>query len=440
MRASRYFILGSVPIASALVLKNNVGRLPALGWNSWNAFACNIEESKFLTAAQKFIDLGLKDVGYEYVNIDDCWQVKDRRDSNGRLIPDPKKFPDGISGTAKKIHDMGLKIGIYSSAGTLTCALYQASLGKEAIDAQTWAEWGIDYLKYDNCQFPSNWNDKCDFCVWDDDRTSGLRNGTCTTSKNLCAAGYDYGASNTAKRFSAMRDALLAQSRPILYSLCEWGLAGVQQWGNATGSSWRATGDISAKWTRVLSILNQNSFYLNNVDFWGHSDADMLEVGNNLNVAEGRSHFALWAAMKSPLLIGTDLAKIKTDDLKTLKNTNLLAFNQDPVYGKPAMPYKWGTNPNWTFNSSFPAEFWSGAYSNGSTLVLMFNPYTATKTKTAVWGEIPQLKGGSRYQVTDVWTGQSLGCVQDKLDMQVGAHDTAGLWISGPCTGKSFSG
>jgi alpha-galactosidase len=189
----------------------------------------------------------------------------------------------------------------------------------------------------------------------------------------------------------------------------------------------------------VLSILNQNSFYLNNVDFWGHSDADMLEVGNTLTVAEGRSHFALWAAMKSPLLIGTDLAKIKTDDLATLKNKYLLAFNQDPLIGKPAMPYKWGTNPDWTFNSSYPAEFWSGKHTNG-TLVLMFNPYSSTKTKTAIWSEIPQLRGGKSWMVEDVWSGKSLGCVADKLDQQVGAHDTAGLWVRGPCTMKSFVG
>lgn len=137
--------LTSIPIAAALVLPDGVGRLPALGWNSWNEFACNISEANFLTAANKFVELGFKDAGYEYVNIDDCWSVKSGRDNTtGRIIPDYTKFPDGINGTAAKIHDLGLKIGIYSSAGATTCAGYPASLGYEEIDAATWAEWGID--------------------------------------------------------------------------------------------------------------------------------------------------------------------------------------------------------------------------------------------------------------------------------------------------------
>ncbi|KAF2204002.1 alpha-galactosidase 1 [Delitschia confertaspora ATCC 74209] len=427
-----YFLaLDLIPMGNTLIIKNDIGRLPALGWNSWNAYHCQITEKQFITAAEKFVELGLKDVGYEYVNIDDCWQVKDRRDSvTHRLIPDPTRFPDGIKGTADKIHKLDLKIGIYSSAGTLTCAGYQASLGYESIDAATWAEWGIDYLKYDNCNVPRNWADECRGCLPDPMKEVIGKNGTCNT--DLCPAGYDYSKSNTAKRFRIMRDALLAQDRPILYSLCEWGTAGVQQWGNSTGSSWRMSDDINPTWSRIVNILNQNSFYLNNVDFWGHSDADMLEVGNGLTVQQSRSHFALWAAMKSPLLIGTDLSKITTDQLEILKNKYLLAFNQDNVYGKPAMPYKWGTNPDWTFNASFPAEFWAGE-STAGTLVLMFNPFERSDNKTAVWGEVPGLKEGGKYHVTDVWTGKDLGCLEKELELKIEGHDTAALLITGEC-------
>jgi len=252
---------------------------------------------------------------------------------------------------------------------------------------------------------------------------------------DICPEGYDYTQSNTAKRFAIMRDALLSVNRTILYSLCEWGSAGVQAWGNATGASWRSTGDINANWDRILNILNQNSFYMNNVDFWGHSDPDMLEVGNgNLTVYQDRSHFALWAAMKSPLLIGADLEKISLEQVEVLKNKHLLAFNQDEVFGKPAMPYKWGTNPDWTFNATHPAEFWAGESQQG-TLVLMFNPYEVLNQRVADFGEIPGLEEGGSYEVLDVWSGDSLGCRTGSVLANVAAWDTAVLLVKGRCGG-----
>ncbi|KAL1637923.1 hypothetical protein SLS56_000480 [Neofusicoccum ribis] len=426
--------LASIPIAAALVLPDGVGRLPALGWNSWNEFACNISEANFLTAANKFVELGFKDAGYEYVNIDDCWSVKSGRDNTtGRIIPDYTKFPDGINGTAAKIHDLGLKIGIYSSAGATTCAGYPASLGYEEIDAATWAEWGIDYLKYDNCGVPSNWTDECNFCVPDSTNVNIYVNGTCTNTTGLCADDYDWSTSRTAERYRRMRDALAAQNRTILYSLCDWGQADVQSWGNETGSSWRMSGDITDKWPRILEILNENSFYLNNVDFWGHGDADMLEVGNgNLTLAEARSHFSLWAAMKSPLLIGTALDTLSEENVEVMLNEYLLAFHQDPVFGAPAMPYKWGTNPDWTFDPERPAEYWAGESTNG-TLVLVLNTDETAVEKTASWAEVPELDEDGTYQVIDVWTGEALGCTEDGVTVTVGAHDTAAFLVQKGC-------
>jgi len=248
----------------------------------------------------------------------------------------------------------------------------------------------------------------------------------------MCPPGYNYTRSRTAERFRIMRDAIQAQKRPILYSLCEWGTAGVQEWGNDTGASWRSTDDINATWPSILDLWNQNLFHLNHVDFWGHSDADMLEVGNGITIPESRTHFAFWAAMKSPLLIGTDLAKIGKGELEILKNKYLLAFNQDPVYGKPATPYKWGTNPDWTWNVTFPAEYWSGLSQQG-VLVLMFNPYSDWRDKTAVWAEIPYLEEGESYDVHDIWTDTHIGCMKDSLTMEIGGHDTAALLITGKC-------
>ncbi|KAF1807859.1 alpha-galactosidase 1 [Eremomyces bilateralis CBS 781.70] len=446
-------LLGSLPTTAGYVAKDGeTGRLPALGWNSWNAFFCDINEEKFMVAANQIVKLGLKDAGYTYVNIDDCWSIGgDHRDpATQRMVPDPFRFPSGIASTAKKVHDLGLKIGIYSSAGTRTCAGYPASLGYEKVDAESFADWGIDYLKYDNCNVPSDWADECSFCIPDSGHWphGPYPNGTCPTLPNQCPPDYDWKKSKTAERYRCMRDALDATNRTILYSLCEWGTAGVQKWGNETSMSWRATGDITwpgleAKWERIAELLNICSFNLDNTDFWGHSDADMLEVGNGgLTPAEARSHFALWAAMKSPLLIGTQLDKIPADDLAILKNRYLLAFNQDPIIGKPATPYKWGTNPDHTFNATYPAEYWSGQSKDGM-LVLMGNWGANPAKRTAVWGEVPGLDKDASYRAVDVWTGKSLGCHTGEYSVDVKRHDTAVIFITGKCAqrvGQHLSG
>ncbi|KAJ9316576.1 hypothetical protein DTO271D3_3083 [Paecilomyces variotii] len=436
-------ILCYIPNSIALVRPDGVGRLPALGWNSWNAFNCDINEEKIITAANEIVNLGLKDLGYEYVNIDDCWSVKNQRNkTTGRIIPDPEKFPDGISGLADKIHALGLKIGIYSSAGYTTCAGYPASLGNETIDAETFAEWGIDYLKYDNCGVPDNWQDRYNACVPDSSNPKDNPNGTCPGLQNPAPKGYDWSTSKTAQRYRRMRDALEHVNRTILYSLCEWGDADVNEWGLQTGNSWRMSGDIQPNWVRISTIANENSFYMNYVDFWAHPDPDMLEVGNgNLTLAENRAHFALWAMMKSPLIIGTALDSISDDYLSILSNHALLDFHQDPVIGRPAYPYKWGYNPDWTFDPAHPAEYWSGPSSKlGGTLVLMFNSEDVNATRTAVWSEIPELKGKKQdkrgddgYKVTDAWTGKDLGCVKKEYSVQLESHDVAVLIVKEVC-------
>ncbi|KAJ5948012.1 hypothetical protein N7466_001027 [Penicillium verhagenii] len=424
-----------LPSADALVRKDGVGKLPALGWNSWNAFGCDVNATAILAAANDVVSLGLKDLGYEYVNIDDCWSVQGERNATTqRIIPNPTKFPDGLSGVATQVHDLGLKLGIYSSAGELTCAGYPASLGYEQVDAGAFAEWGIDYLKYDNCGVPSNWTDKYNACVPDGDVGTNP-NGTCPDLTDPAPPGYDWSKSNTSIRYDRMRDALLDQTRTILFSLCDWGDAAVNSWGAETGNSWRMSGDITAEWSRILQIANENSFLMNYVGFWGHPDPDMLEVGNgNLTVEENRAHFALWAIMKSPLIIGTTLSELSAANLATIKNEYLLKFHQDPVYGRSAHPYKWGYNPDWTFDPEHPAEYWSGPSSTlKGTLVLMLNTEDSTATRTAVWSEIPELKGHESYRVTDAWTGKSLGCVKKQHSVSVASHDVSLLLVQGSC-------
>lgn len=175
---------------------------------------------------------------------------------------------------------------------------------------------------------------------------------------------------------------------------------------------------------------------MNYVDFYGHSDPDMLELGNgNLTIEENRSHFALWAIMKSPLLIGTNLAALDSAKVDILKNKYLLAFNQDDVFGAAAAPYKWGTNDMWTFNASFPAEYWSGRFKQG-TLVAALNVADSAQTKEIWWKDVPELKEDAQksYKVVDAWTDKELGCHKDGIGLNIGAHDTGVLIITGECT------
>ncbi|KAF2670307.1 putative alpha-galactosidase B [Microthyrium microscopicum] len=440
-------VLVGLPVVLGGVNKGNVGKLPALGWNSWNAYGCNITEEKFMSAAQKIVDLGLKVIvltsssyttvltilptaGYEYVNIDDCWSVRGpggRDNTTGRIVVDTTKFPSGIDGLARKVHALGLKIGIYSSAGTHTCAGYPASLGKEDIDAKTWAEWGIDYLKYDNCNYPRIQADECKYC-------QELNITTRPCDRGFCPTGFDFSKTKTVERFNRMRDALDRVERPMVFSLCQWGEANVATWGNGTGQSWRTTTDITPTWRIVRYIANRNTFTLYSTNFWGHSDADMLEVGNGgLTPAEERTHFALWAGMKSPLLMGTDLAKLTQGSVEILKNSFLLAFNQDNSTGEPAVPYKWGTNPDWTFNDTHPAEYWSGGSRMG-TFVFLVNVHDGVETKRLDFGAVPQLKGkGSVWQLFDVWSGLDKGCFDSGVDVEVAPHDTAVFVVTGSC-------
>lgn len=384
----------------------------------------------------------VQDVGYNTVTVDDCWSEKTGRDNTtGRLLPNTTRFPDGISGLASKIHDMGLKFGIYSTAGNKTCGGYPASLGHEQTDAETFAEWGVDFLKYDNCNVPKDWWDECQYCLPDELQTDIMfgPNGTCTNSTYpsddfppLCPAGFNYTSSKTFDRAYRMREALDSTNRTILLNLCFWGYADVQDWGKQVATSWRSSDDIEANWTRVVQLINFNAHELDHTDFYGHSDADMLEVGNNLSDEEARSHFALWAAMKSPLFIGTDLGNLSDSNVALLKNKYLVGFNQDETYGRPAKPYKWGHNPDNTWDPVNPPEYWAGDSSNG-TLVLILNPTNDTVSRTADFTEIPSVMNGGTYSVIDVWSGECLGCQTGSYTADVKGHDIMAVLLQDTC-------
>jgi alpha-galactosidase len=290
---------GSMPVQAAQAAP----ALPQMGFNNWNSTHCRNEfnEAMIRGIADKFVSLGLRDAGYTYVNIDDCW-ANWQRDKDGHLRANPKRFPSGIKALADYIHQHGLKFGLYSSAGTSTCEPLQENLGfpgglgHEKEDAATFASWGVDYLKYDNCN-----NQKVD----------------------------------ARQRYSAMAKALRASGRPIFYSVCEWGENKPWLWAGkppVDAGSWRTTGDIRDEYASMLKIFKQN-VVLDRYASPGHwNDPDMLEVGNGgMTDTEYRSHFSLWSIMAAPLLIGTDLRTIKPDALQILLNKDVIAVDQDPL-------------------------------------------------------------------------------------------------------------
>ncbi|EWM26302.1 melibiase family protein [Nannochloropsis gaditana] len=273
-------------------LPNGLGLTPAMGFNTWNRFHCDIDEAMVKETARLLIDTGLRDLGYVFVNLDDCWMARNRS-AEGGLVEDPVKFPSGIKGLGDYLHALGFKFGIYSSAGSATCEGFPASLGMEGRDAETWSEWGVDYLKYDNCH------------------TDGT---------------------SPQERYPPMRDALNATGRPVLYSMCEWGLDNPGAWAPAVSNLWRTTPDIRDEWSSVMEIVEINGRRWRYAGPGGFNDPDMLEVGNGgMGLEEYRAHMSLWCVMKAPLLIGCDLRGATMDVLALLGNEEVIAVNQDPL-------------------------------------------------------------------------------------------------------------
>ncbi|MBN2699492.1 MAG: glycoside hydrolase family 27 protein [Bacteroidales bacterium] len=276
---------------------------PPMGWNSWNHFGCDVNERMIREMADAMVESGMKDAGYVYVNIDDCWHGE--RDSLGFIHPDPERFPSGMKALADYIHEKGLKLGIYSDAGWTTCAGRPGSRGHEYQDAVQYAKWGIDYLKYDWCA------------------TEAL---------------------NAEGAYLTMRDALFAAGRPVVFSLCEWGNSNPWEWGGRIGHLWRTTGDIyncfdcvkdHGSWSSwgVLQILDmRDNDLLRRYAGPGHwNDPDMMEVGNGMSVSEDRAHFSLWCMLSAPLIAGNDLRSMGAETRAILTNREAIAVNQDSL-------------------------------------------------------------------------------------------------------------
>jgi alpha-galactosidase len=341
----------------ALALENGLARTPPMGFNNWNTTACRAEfnENMIKAIADLFVSRGLRDAGYQYVNIDDCW-ARPTRNAQGNLVADPARFPSGMKALGDYIHARGLKFGIYTSAGTKTCntAGFPGALNNEQRDANLFASFGVDYLKYDNCN------------------NQGVDART---------------------RYTRMRDALANTGRPIVYSICEWGQNQPWTWAQPVGNLWRTTGDISDRWDRMLSIFKRNVTLAQHAAPGAWNDADMLEVGNGgMTTTEYRSHFGLWAIMASPLLIGSDLREVGQTDMNILLNRDIVAVNQDPL-GRQATIVS-STGGRWILTK---------VMADGSRAVALFNETGSTQTINTTASAIG-LPGGSSYELFDLYS------------------------------------
>ncbi|KAK0444019.1 glycoside hydrolase family 27 protein [Armillaria borealis] len=396
--ACLFLSLISLPV---IALENGVGRLPFMGYNTWNAYYCNIDEDTIYDTAELVVSLGLKDTGYEYMNIDDCYAEK-QRNSDGNIVENAKRFPSGMRNLTDRIHALGLKAGIYGDSGWYTCQMYPGSYQNEERDARLFREtWGFDLLKYDNCAVP-----------FDDIIREGM-------------------IGKFSRMANAITDLATVTGRPpMLYSICQWGRLQPWLWARNLGHSWRTTDDISATWSSIASIINQNSFHAWASDFHGHNDMDILEVGNKgLSYEESKTHFTVWALMKSPLLIGTNLKSISNQTLEILKNEEIIAINQDSVVGTGVIPFRWGYNPDYTNDPKHPAQYWSGQSQNG-TVFMMINVHEETTDMTFRLMESPWMRAGRQYSVRDLWSHTDNGtAVREFTARSIPAHGVVALLL-----------
>jgi len=335
---------------SCYSLDNGLGLTPQMAWNSWNAIGCNINETIIKQMAEAFISTGLNKFGYEYVNMDDCWAKS--RNASGFIEADPVAFPSGIKALADYVHSLGLKFGLYSDAGTETCGGRPGSLGYETQDAEQYAAWGVDYLKYDNCN-----------------------------NENL----------PDAPRYAAMRDALNKTGRPIFFSLCDW-VVTTAPWGVTTGNSWRTTTDIQAYFESWTNNLDQSGIDAPYAAPGGWNDPDMLEVGNgDLTPNQNVAHFSLWALVKAPLILGNDLRSVSSQVLDIITNQEVLAISQDPL-GQQGIKLSYTAAQN---STTYSSVVYADKCDGSAAQQFKFDPSAGTITS--------QLTGGCLAQFVPVW-------------------------------------
>ncbi|BCJ76397.1 alpha-galactosidase [Catellatospora sp. IY07-71] len=389
----------SMPGTAAQALDNGVGRTPPMGWNSWNTFGCNISETLIRQHADALVSSGMRDLGYQYVVVDDCW-FNPNRDSAGNLQGDPTRFPSGMKALGDYLHARGLKFGIYQVPVDKTCAQYfgsypgaTGSQGHEVQDARQFAAWGVDFLKYDWCS----------------------PNGT---------------IDQQVATFAKMRDALAATGRPIVYSINPNSIHAktgpLRNWGDVA-NMWRTTEDITNAWNTgqtngypmgIQNIVDVNVPLASYARPGGFNDPDMMEVGRGgMTDTEMRSHFALWAVMASPLIAGNDLRSMSSATQTILKNTNLIAINQDSLGLQATQVANDGTR-----------RVLAKRLANGDVAVALFNQGSATTTVSTTAAAIG--KSGSSFTLLDAWTNAT-STTSGTISASVPAHGTVVYRVSG---------
>jgi alpha-galactosidase len=374
-----------------------LAKTPQMGWNSWNTFACDIDETMIKEMADDMVSSGLKAAGYEYINIDDCWHGQ--RDALGFIQADPKHFPSGMKALADYVHSKGLKLGIYSDAGNTTCAGRPGSRGHEYQDAVTYASWGIDYIKYDWCD-----------------------------TKDI----------NPKAAYATMRDAVKKAGRPMLFSICEWGDSKPWEWAADVGHSWRTTGDIYPCWNcehshgswsswGVLRILDKQQGVRQYAGPGHWNDMDMLEVGNGMTEAEDRAHFSIWAMMASPLILGNDLRNMSETTRKILTNADIIAINQDTL-GIQAM--KWMDDGD--------VQVFVKPLENNEFAIMFLNRSDSSKTVKHEWTHHYMKDDIFKKEIwfdkqffnwKSVWTNAN-GSTKKPLSVSIAAHDVLVLKLT----------
>lgn len=361
------------------VPSNNLALTPPMGWNSWNHFADNVNDSIVRSAADALVSTGLASAGYSFINIDDCWEGY--RDNEGNIVPN-KKFPN-MKALADYVHSKGLKLGIYSSPGPFTCGGYLGSYGHEEQDANTYASWGIDYLKYD----------------W-------------------CSASRVYSNDELQAAYQKMGLALAKSGRPVVYSLCEYGMEDVWKWGPKVGANlWRTTGDIQDNWLSMSTIgFSQDA--LAAYAGPGHwNDPDMLEVGNGgMTATEYRTHFSLWSLLAAPLMAGNDLQKMSPSTLEILSNSEVIAIDQDSL-GKQAI----------TIFKEGDIQILARDLKDGSKAVGLFN--TGLKSQLATLNFL-DLKVNGKQKIRDLWLHKNLGQFKAEFKVKVPSHGVVLIKVS----------
>ena len=379
-----------LPVIGRAQTRESLSLTPQMGWSSWNNFQGNINEDIIKSIADAMVASGLKDAGYTYINIDDCWHGK--RDADGFIQADPKHFPHGIKALADYVHSRGLKLGIYSDAGSETCAGRPGSLGHEYQDALQYARWGIDYLKYDWCN---------------------------TTNINAQGA------------YQLMRDALQATGRPIFFSMCEWGDNHPWRWAKGIGDSWRIGPDIWCSFDSthvfptyiqcsIIDCINRNDS-LRSYAGPGHwNDPDMLEVGNGLSVNQDRAHFTMWCMMASPLILGNDVRNMSDETKAILTNRDLIAIDQDKL-GVQGL----------RFLIREGLEYWFKPLSNRDWAMTIFNPTRQSLSCSLNWQDFnltdEEVSKRSTafdqnlYKIKNLWTGRMEGktTLKSKIERKV---------------------